>query len=122
MTRYDATDGMDVIEQWHQAAKLLRGEELSGTWHAVGLHLHPGQQPPSGVQQGVFFFNRPYSTQIGNKTYQLGNVTMQVASIQVDVNNPPMVHEDHIDARFVPGDDDTMTLRMADGASVLGAS
>ncbi len=122
MARYHATDAMDVIEQWHQAAQLLRGEAVSGRWHGAGLHLHPGQQPPSGLQQGMFVFSNSYSTEIGDKTYQLGTATMQVASIQVDPTRPPMVHDDHIDVRFIPGDDDTMTLRMASGASAIGGS
>jgi len=65
---------MDVIEQWYQAAQLLRGEALSGSWQGAGLHLHPGQQPPSGLQRGMFVFSNYYSTQIGDKTYQLGIV------------------------------------------------
>jgi hypothetical protein len=120
MTRYQPAEAMDVIEQWYLAARLLRGEGISGRWHNVGLHLHPGQQPPSGVQQGFFFFNKGYSTQVGDKTYELGIVTMQVASIQVDATSPPMVHDDHIDVRLIPGGDDTMMLRMPSATAAIG--
>ncbi len=102
---------MGDVETWYQAARLLRGEVLTGTWSGVGLHLNPGQEPPTGVQQGALF-NNPYSVRIGGRDYPLGVVTMQVATVRVDETRPPVRHGDHLDVQFVPGDDSTMTIRL----------
>jgi hypothetical protein len=109
----------DAVEAWYQAARLLRGEELTGSWQAVGLHLESGQQPPTEVQRGVLFGNS-YSTRIGDKVYDLGTVVMQANSVRVDPERPPVAHADHVDVNFVPDDDDSMTLRMASGTSLGG--
>jgi len=119
MARHHAANPMDDIEGWYQAARLLRGEVLPGTWSAVGVHLNPGQEPPAEVQQGIF--SNYYSVRVGAKSYQLGIVTMQVATIRVDAAQPPVAHGDHMDMRFVPGDDDTMTIRLAGSASAIGS-
>jgi hypothetical protein len=119
--RYHGENPGDVVEEWYQAARLLRGEELAGSWQAVGLHLNPGQQPPTEVQQGVLFGNS-YSTRIGDKVYDLGTVIMQVASAQVDPDRPPVAHDEHVDVRFVPADNDAMMIRMASGTSLSGQS
>jgi hypothetical protein len=111
----------DAVENWYQAAQLLRGEELGGSWQNVGLHLNPGQEPPTEVQRGRLFGNS-YSTRIGEKVYDLGTVVMQVASVRVDPNRPPVDHDDHVDVHFVPADDDSMTLRMASGTALGGSS
>lgn len=110
MARYHADDPMDDIEMWYQAARLLRGESLDGTWNTVGIHLVPGQEPPT--EEGQAIFNNTYSARIGDKTYTLGVVTMHAVDARVDKQHPPVVHDDHIDVRFVPGDDDTMTIRL----------
>ena len=73
---------MDDIEEWYRAARLLRGEVLSGTWNFVGMHLLPGMELPDEVRQAVF--SNYYSVRVGAKTYQLGIVTMQVATARVD--------------------------------------
>ena len=117
MERYhamDPMDPMDDIEAWYRAARLLRGESIAGTWSAVGVHLNPGEEPPTIMHQGIF--NNSFSVRIGDKTYPLGVITMQVASMRVDEKRPPVAHGDHIDVRFVPGDDDTMMIRLASSA------
>jgi hypothetical protein len=111
MERYHAENPMADIEAWYQAARLLRGESLPGTWSGVGVHLNPGVEPPSEIQQGIL--NNAYSVRIGDQTYQLGVVTMQVATLRVDETVPPIAHDDHMDVRFVPGGDDTMTMSLA---------
>ena len=71
------------------------------------------------MQQGIF--SNYYSVRVGAKNYQLGIVTMQVATIRVNATQPPAAHGDHMDMRFVPGDDDTMTIRMTSSASAIGS-
>jgi hypothetical protein len=115
MMRHHAIGSMADIEEWYRAARLLRGEVLSGTWNDVGMHLIPGMQAPSGVHPAVF--NKNYSVRVGTQTYELGTLSMQVAAAQVNPAKPPVVHDDHLDLEMIPGDDDAMTIRMITGTS-----
>jgi transcriptional regulator with XRE-family HTH domain len=118
MAKYHSADPMEDIESWHQAASLLRGEILHGTWRSIDVHLNPGQDTPSEPLQAIF--NSDYLTRIGTRTYQLGTVAAQVASMHVDETRPPVPHEDHLDVRIVPGHDDTVTIRLTSGALPIG--
>ena len=119
MMQHHATNFMDDIEEWYRAARLLRGEVLSGTWSDVGMHLIPGIQSPDGVHPAVF--NKNYSVRVGARVYELGTLNMQVAAARVNPAKQPVVHDDHLDVQMVPGDDDTMTIRMVTGASSVGS-
>jgi hypothetical protein len=119
MMRHHAINSMADIEEWYRAARLLRGEVLSGTWNNVGMHLIPGMQAPDGVHPAVF--NKNYSVRVGAQTYELGTLSMQVAAAQVNPAKPPVVHDDHLDLEMVPGDDDAMTIRMVTGTSAVGS-
>lgn len=118
MAKYHAVDPIEDIESWHQAASLLRGEVLHGTWTSVDVHLNPGQDAPSELLQGIF--NTPYSIRIGARAYQLGTVAAHVKSMKVDETQSPKTHGDHLDVRVIPGDDDTVTIRLTSGALPIG--
>jgi transcriptional regulator with XRE-family HTH domain len=118
MTKYHSVDPIEDIEGWYQAARLLRGEVLHGTWSSVDMHLNPGQDIPSDIPQAIF--SNYYATRIGTRTYQIGIAAVQVASVQVDETRPTTAHEDHLDVRLVPSDDNTMTIRMASGPLAIG--
>lgn len=81
------------------------------------MHLLPGMQPPDEVHPAVF--PKDYSVRIGAQTYELGILNMQVAGARVNPAKPPVVHDDHLDVQMVPGDDDTMAIRMVTGASAV---
>ena len=117
--KYHAENYWDDVEEWYQAARLLRGEVVSGTWGHVGMHLIPRVEPPAEVHRAVV--SNYYAVRIGAKTYQLGIVNMEVATARVNPAKPPVAHDDHFDIQLVPGDDDTMTLRLVSGASAVGS-
>jgi hypothetical protein len=108
------TEANDAIEAWHRAARILRGEEVGGTWTEVEMHLHPGQTGiPAGQLQGLFVAE--YSVRIGSKVYSLGTITMHTATLRQDETRPPVAHGDHIDIWVVPDGDDTATIRRSTG-------
>ena len=77
--KYHAENYWNDVEEWYRAARLLRGEVLSGTWNVVGMHLLPGMQPADEVHPAVF--PKDYSVRIGAQTYELGILNMQVAGV-----------------------------------------
>jgi Zn-dependent peptidase ImmA (M78 family)/DNA-binding XRE family transcriptional regulator len=105
---------MADVNAWYQAALLLRGESLPGTWAETQIHLHPNRVPPDQV--GVGLFSQPFVVKIGEKTHSLGLLAMQVATIRVDDARPPVDHDDHKDIWVIPDDDDSATLRLASSA------
>ena len=118
MAKYHGTSPMDDIEQWYQAARLLRGEVLDGNWTSVEMHLHSGVDLPSEPTQIVL--SSYYQVRVGPKYYQLGIVNGQAAQAQVDPTFQPVVHDGHMDIRLIPGDNDAVTIRLIPGASVVG--
>jgi hypothetical protein len=121
MMKYHAVNFMDDIEQWWQAAALLRGEALVGSWNSAVMHLSPGIEPSIELGETPAMFSAEYGVRIGSKTYQLGIVNAQAASIQVNSAVPAVVHEDHFDVEVIPRDDRTATMRLVSGASAVGS-
>lgn len=121
MMKYHAVNFMDDIEQWWQAAALLRGEALIGSWDSAIMHLSPGVEPPIELDQAPAMFSAEYGVRIGPKTYRLGIVNAQAATIQINSAVPPVVHEDHFDVEVIPRDDRTATMHLASGASAVGS-
>jgi hypothetical protein len=121
MMKYHAVNFMDDIEQWWQAAALLRGEALVGSWNSAVMHLSPGIEPSIELGETPAMFSAEYGVRIGPKTYQLGIVNAQAASIQVNSAISAVVHEDHFDVEVIPRDDRTATMRLVGGASAVGS-
>lgn len=121
MAKYHTANFKDDIEQWWQAAALLRGEALVGSWNSAKMHLSPDVELPVELDQSAAMFSAEYGVRIGAKTYPLGIVNAQVATIQVNPAVPPVVHEDHLDVEVIPGEDSTATMRLISSASVLGS-
>ncbi len=121
MMKYHAVNFMDDIEQWWQAAALLRGEALVGSWNSAVMHLSPGIEPSIELGETPAMFSAEYNIRIGPKTYQLGIVNAQAASIQVNSAVSAVVHEDHFDVEVIPRDDRTATMRLVGGASAVGS-
>lgn len=120
LAKYHAVNFMDVIEQWRQAAALLRGESLAGSWNSAEMHLSPGVELPVELDPSTAMFSAEYGVRIGQKTYPLGIMKTQVASIRVNPAVSPVVHEGHLDVEVIPGDDRTATMRLINSASALG--
>lgn len=118
MIKYHTPNFMDDIEWWYQAARLLRGEVLPGTWNFVNVHLHPGIEP--AAENGQVMLSSYYSVRIGPKTYQLGIVNTNIASARVNPSVPAVIHDDHLDVQLIPGDDNAIMIRMVSGGSLVG--
>ena len=119
ISKYHKENYWGDVEEWFQAARLLRGEVFSGTWSDAGMCLIPGMEPPAEVHRAIL--SRDYDIRIGPKTYHLGIVSMEAASARVNPAKAPVAHDDHLDIQLVPGDDDKMTLRLVSGASAVGS-
>jgi hypothetical protein len=104
-----STTTWDRIEEWAQAAAILDGEEITGTWDELHIHLAAGVDPPSGVQRASFL--RPLAVRIEETSYELGMVVTDLATMHVDTTRPPKLHEDHSDIWIVPGPDNAVTMR-----------
>jgi hypothetical protein len=112
MTQYSQDEIKDAIEAWYRAAEILRGQEISGTWSNMEMHLVPGQSElPPGPLQGMFVAD--HSVRIGTKVYSIGTVTVHAATLRQDETRPSVVHDDHLDIWVVPDGDDTATIRAA---------
>ena len=83
MMKYRAVNFMDDIEQWWQAAALLRGEALIGSWDSATMHLSPGVEPPIELDQAPATFSAEYGVRIGPKAYRLGIVNAQAATMDL---------------------------------------
>jgi hypothetical protein len=106
-----ATTTWNTLESWINAATILRGEQLSGKWHEVKVHLPPGTDPMPGV--GALLNRGPWTVQIGDNTYSIGTVDLYPAAGHVDKTRPPEQHDDHLDVWYVPAGTNTMTLQLA---------
>jgi hypothetical protein len=122
MMKYHPVNFMDDVEQWWQAAALLRGETLAGSWNSAVLHLQPGVEPSAELDQATAMFSGEYGVRIGPKTYQLGIINAQVATVQVNPAVAPVLHEDHLDVEIIPRDDSATTIHLVSGASAVGSS
>jgi hypothetical protein len=98
------------IEGWDRAATLLRGEQIDVTWDEIPLHLHPAHTMPPVVQTGAL--TSPLTVRIGDKSYELGTMIVQMATIRVDESRSSMAHGDHSDVWLVPGDDNSAVMRL----------
>lgn len=98
------------IEGWDRAATLLRGEQIDVTWDEMPLHLHSAHTMPPVVQTGAL--TSPLTVLIGDKSYELGTMIVQMATVRVDESRSPMAHGDHSDVWLVPGDDNSAVMRL----------
>lgn len=112
--RLPSQDPYSQINSWIEAAHLLRGEAVNGTWSELQVHLHPGQGAPD--DGGTAIFNIPFSVRIGTKDYALGAITMQIETFRVDRTRPIATHDYHEDLWLVPGANNSATVRMASGS------
>lgn len=106
-----ASTTWDALESWVNAAALLRGEELTGTWQGAKVHLAPGSVPTTGV--GALFNRGPWPVQIGSNTFSIGLVDINFAAGRIDETRPAAQHEDHLDVYYIPAGTDAMSMRMA---------
>lgn len=110
LSGYSQEELADSVESWNRAARILRGEPMSGTWSEVEMCLAAGQgELPPGPLQGAFVAD--YSVRIANSVYPVGSVTMHVATLRQDETRPPVAHDDHVDVWVVPNGDDASTIR-----------
>lgn len=105
----------EEVEGWSRAAALLRGEQIEATWTEIPLHLHPGHTMPAVDQTGAL--TRPLMVLIGDASYELGTMLVQMATVRVDDLRSPVEHGDHSDVWLVPGDDNSAVMRLATGDS-----
>jgi hypothetical protein len=100
----------DDLEKWSQAAILLRGEAIEGTWTEARIHLYPGIV--AADDERTVMVNQPLTVTIGADTYDLGVVGIHALTLQVDSSRASEVHDDHLDVWVVPGRDPRVTTRL----------
>lgn len=103
-------------EQWSsalEAAKLVGGEVVHGTWDALTMHLHPGVQFNVEDRFAVRLFF-PLIVELSNQNIELGYRQVDLPIARVEAGSED-AHDDHIDVRLVPAGSEVLTQRFHPG-------
>jgi hypothetical protein len=99
----------DFVVELHGYARMLRGEEIAGTWSGTTLTLRADADPQEVAESisdgGVLVHEQEVSVTIGGQEIPLGKVQTVLSSARVDGDIGAT-------ARLVPADDNTMMRRI----------
>jgi hypothetical protein len=111
------------IESWMTTAALLRGDVVTGKWTEVEIHLTTGAEWVDGAP---LFHSGPLTFEIGGRKYEVGTVVSCATTARTDPARSPSLHDGHEDVWLVPGEDATLSMRLATAAEIstmgLGAA
>jgi hypothetical protein len=111
----------ETFLDWSDAATLLKGEVMKGTWTEVCFHLKPGATLSDAPQ--AMAIPRELNVTVGGTTYGLGSTITHIESVRPDPSRPPEQHDDHLDVWVIPAESDRVTIRrVADQSSPLPLS
>jgi hypothetical protein len=102
---------LEEMLAWSDAARMLRGEEIEGTWSEINFHMHPDVPIPEVGGHGLI--TQPLVLHLGGRDIQLGWKVTHFATMSLDVSRPPLQHDDHLDFWAVPTGDNSVSTRYA---------